>query len=231
MAEGPLVLVVEDEAPLRRFLRAGLQAEGYRVLEAASAAEAEGLASMHQPELLLLDLGLPDGDGLALLGRLRAWLKAPVIVVSARDQEGDKVQALDAGADDYLAKPFGMPELLARLRVARRHALAAGGGPGEPVLDLGGLVIDRAARSVRVAGAEVKLTAQEWKLLEALAAHPGKVLTHRQLLVAGWGPACTEEVHYLRVYMSALRRKLEPEPARPRWLQTEPGVGYRLRGS
>jgi two-component system KDP operon response regulator KdpE len=225
-APGPLVLVVEDEIPVRRFLRAALEAADYRLLEAGTCREAERLAPTHNPDLFLLDLGLPDGEGIDLTRRLRGWTRAPIIVLSARGREEDKVTALDAGADDYLTKPFGVNELLARLRVALRHA--TGTSETAPVLEVGPLRLDLARREVTVEGREVRLTPTEWKLLALLARHAGKVLTHRQILREVWGPAATE-AHYVRVQMAELRKKLEPEPARPRLLVTEPGVGYRLR--
>ena len=222
----PVVLVVEDEAPVRRFLRAALESHGYRLVEAATAREAEQLAPGHNPDLVLLDLGLPDGDGLEVARRLREWTRAPIIVLSARGREEDKVAALDAGADDYLTKPFGVAELKARMRVALRHAQA---GPGqEPVFEVGPLTVDLARREVTVSGREVRLTPTEFRLLALLARHAGKVLTHRQILKEVWGPAAAE-VHYVRVHMAELRKKIEAEPARPRLLVTEPGVGYRLR--
>ena len=222
----PLVLVVEDEPPLRRFLRAALEGHGFRFLEAATMREALQLAPGHNPDVYLLDLGLPDGDGIDLARRLREWTRAPIIVLSARGREEDKVNALDAGADDYLTKPFGVNELLARLRVALRHAGA--GAAADPVFEVGPLRVDLARREVTVEGREVKLTPIEFKLLALLARHAGKVLTHRQILREVWGPAATE-VHYVRVHMAELRKKIEAEPARPRLLLTEPGVGYRLR--
>jgi len=222
----PLVLVVEDEAQVRRFLRAALASHGYRLVEAVSVREAEQLATSHNPDVYLLDLGLPDGDGVDLARRLREWTKAPIIVLSARGREEDKVNALDAGADDYLTKPFGVNELLARLRVALRHAQS---GPEQPpVLEAGPLRIDLARREVTVEGREVRLTPTEYRLLALLARHAGKVLTHRQILRDVWGPNATE-AHYVRVHMAELRKKIEADPARPRLLVTEPGVGYRLR--
>jgi two-component system KDP operon response regulator KdpE len=225
-APEPLVLVVEDEPPLRRFLRAALESHGYRFVEAGSVREAEQLATSHNPDLFLLDLGLPDGDGVDLTRRLREWTRAPIVVISARGREEDKVDALDAGADDYLTKPFGVAELLARLRVALRHAAA--GTSADPVLEVGGLRVDLARREVTVDGREVRLTPTEFRLLALLARHAGKVLTHRQILKEVWGPGAVE-AHYVRVHMAELRKKIEAEPARPRLLLTEPGVGYRLR--
>jgi two-component system, OmpR family, KDP operon response regulator KdpE len=226
-APADTVLVIEDEVPMRRFLRQALTSHGFRVTEAGSVHEAEQVVTETPPDAILLDLGLPDGDGLDLLRRLREWCAAPVIVLSAREREDDKVMALDAGADDYLTKPFGTAELLARIRVALRHARARG-APDEPVLSAGPLRIDQSRHEVTVDGAVVHLTPIEFKLLVTLARHAGKVLTHRQLLREVWGPRSTQ-THYLRVHMAALRRKIEADPARPRWLTTEPGVGYRLR--
>ena len=222
------VLIVEDEVPMRRFLRSALTSHGFRVAEAGTVAEAEALATSAPPAAVLLDLGLPDGDGLELLGRLREWSAASVIVLSARGREDDKVAALDAGADDYLTKPFGTGELLARIRVALRHARARGGAADDPVVVAGPIRVDQARHEVHVEGRLVHLTPIEYRLLVTLARHAGKVLTHRQLLREVWGPRATQ-THYLRVHMAALRRKVEADPARPRWLTTEPGVGYRLR--
>ncbi len=223
---GPLVLVVEDEPQVRRFLRAALTSHGYRLVEAGGVREAEQLATSHNPDVYLLDLGLPDGDGVELARSLRGWTRAPIIVLSARGREEDKVNALDAGADDYLTKPFGVNELLARLCVALRHAQAT--TAEEPVLEAGPLRIDLARREVKVEGREVRLTPTEFRLLSLLARHAGKVLTHRQMLREVWGPNVSE-THYVRVYMAELRKKIEADPARPRLLLTEPGVGYRLR--
>jgi two-component system KDP operon response regulator KdpE len=221
-----MVLVVDDEAPVRRFLRAALAAHGYRVLEAGGVAEAERLAPGHNPDVYLLDLGLPDGDGVDLARRIREWSRAPIIVLSARGREEDKVNALDAGADDYLTKPFGVNELLARLRVALRHAQTA--PEQRQVLEAGPLRVDLARREVTVEGREVHLTPTEYRVLSLLAQHAGKVLTHRQILREVWGPNATE-AHYVRVQMAELRKKIEADPARPRLLVTEAGVGYRLR--
>jgi two-component system KDP operon response regulator KdpE len=222
----PLVLVVEDDAQVRRFLRAALASHAFRLVEAGTVREAEQLATSHNPDVYLLDLGLPDGDGVDLARRLREWTRAPIIVLSARGREEDKVNALDAGADDYLTKPFGVNELLARLRVALRHAQAT--PAGDPVLEAGPLRVDLARREVTVEGREVRLTPTEFKLLALLARHAGKVLTHRQILKEVWGPNASE-AHWVRVHMAELRKKVEADPARPRLLVTEPGVGYRLR--
>jgi two-component system, OmpR family, KDP operon response regulator KdpE len=227
MTGGDTVLVVEDEAPMRRFLSGALQIEGFRVLEASTLATAKLLATVHVPSAILLDLGLPDGDGLDLLANVREWSAAPVIVISARDREDDKVHALDAGADDYLTKPFGTSELLARIRVALRHARAHR-APDDPVILVGPIKIDQSRHEVTNDGQQVHLTPTEYRLLVLLARHAGKVLTHRHLLTEVWGPRNTHQTHYLRVHMAALRRKIEADPARPRFLSTEPGVGYRL---
>jgi two-component system KDP operon response regulator KdpE len=228
-APGPLVLLIEDEPQMRRFLRAALVPRGFRLVEAENAAAGEVAAASHNPDLVLLDLGLPDRDGIALAKSLRAFSQVPILVLSARGREADKVEALDAGADDYLTKPFGVPELLARMRVALRHAARAAGEPAPEVLVVGELRIDFARREVALAGREVRLTPLEWKLLALLAKHAGKVVTHRQILREVWGPTPGHQTHTVRVHMAALRRKLEPDPARPRLLVTEPAVGYRLR--
>ena len=225
---GPTILVIEDEAAMRKFLRVSLESNGYRWAEASSASEGLAQAASQNPELVLLDLGLPDLDGLEVTARLREWAKMPIIVISARGQEEDKVRALDAGADDYLTKPFGVNELLARIRVALRHAHGAV-GPSSPVLEIGGLKLDLDRREVFVDGQEVHLTPIEYKLLALFAKHAGKVLTHRQILKDVWGPNQSEHTHYVRVHMAELRKKIEANPARPVYLATEPGVGYRLR--
>ncbi len=226
-AVGECVLVVEDEAPMRRFLCQALVSHGYRVAEAGSLAKAHELATETRPAAILLDLGLPDGDGLDLLRTVREWSNAPIIVLSARDREGDKVTALDAGADDYLTKPFGTSELLARIRVALRRVRGQD-KPDDPTIEIGPIRIDHARYEVFVDAKPIHLTPIEFRLLALLARHAGKVLTHRQLLQAVWGPRSTQHTHYLRVHMAALRRKIEADPARPRWLTTEAGVGYRL---
>jgi two-component system, OmpR family, KDP operon response regulator KdpE len=224
----PVVLLIEDEPQMRRFLRAALEPHGYRLVEAETAREGLGHAAAHNPDVVLLDLGLPDLDGLEVTRRIREWSRLPIIVLSARGRESDKVAALDAGADDYVTKPFDVGELLARMRVALRHALQADGGPEEPIFEVGELRVDRAARRVHVAGQEVHLTPIEYRLLAVLVQHAGRVLTHRQLLKDVWGVKAIQHTHYLRVYMTQLRHKLERDPARPRYLQTELGVGYRL---
>jgi len=223
-----LILVVDDELPIRRFLRAALESQGYRLVEATSGQEGVSEAAMRSPALVLLDLGLPDIDGFDVVRRIREWSSMPIIVLSAREQEGDKIRALDAGADDYITKPFSMGELLARMRVALRRQRGEGTDE-EGVVELGDLRIDFARRVVSQAGESIRLTPIEFRLLAALARHPGKVLTHEHLLREVWGPGHTSQHHYVRVYMAQLRHKLEPAPARPRYLLTEPGVGYRLR--
>jgi two-component system KDP operon response regulator KdpE len=222
------VLVVDDEPAIRRFLRVSLAAHGYVIFEADSGEAAMVVAVTNRPDLIVLDLGLPDLDGVEVTRRLREWTRIPIIILSVRGQDADKIAALDAGADDYVVKPFGVGELLARMRVALRHVTPAG---DDPVFVVDELVIDRARREVKVAGREMQLTPTEYGLLCALAAHAGKVLTHRQLLRELWGPGYEQETHMLRVNISNLRRKLEPDPTRPHYIRTEPGVGYRLRDS
>lgn len=225
----PLVLLIEDEPQMRRFLRTALAANDYRLVEAITAKEGLAQAAARNPDVILLDLGLPDRDGLEVARELREWSGTPIIVLSARGREEDKVKALDLGADDYLTKPFGVDELLARIRVALRHSSLAPGAPPEPVFEAGDLRVDRAARGVWRAGQEVHLTPTEYKLLATLVRHAGKVLTHRQLLKEVWGANYASQSHYVRVYMAQLRQKIEADPSRPRLLLTEPGVGYRLR--
>jgi len=225
----PLLLVVEDDTQMRKFLRASLSSHGYRLVEAVNGSEGLSQAASYNPDLILLDLGLPDMDGLLVTKRLREWASAPIIVISARGQEDDKINALDAGADDYLTKPFGTGELLARIRVALRHSARSRQERSEPILTVGELSIDLDKRTVHVAGREVHLTPIEYKLLATLLKNAGKVLTHRQLLKEVWGPGYANNTQYLRVYMVQLRHKLEVDAARPRYLVTEPGVGYRLK--
>jgi two-component system KDP operon response regulator KdpE len=225
---GRLVLVIEDEPQVLRFLRASLSAHGYRLVEATTGEQGLVEAATRTPDLVLLDLGLPDLDGVDVARRLREWSAVPIVVLSARGQENDKIRALDAGADDYLTKPFGIGELLARMRVALRHAARIAAGAGESTFETGELRVDLAARRVFVRGEEARLTRTEYNLLAVLAKHAGKVVTHRQLLREVWGPGSTDQSHYLRVYMGQLRHKLEENAARPRYLLTETGVGYRL---
>ena len=222
------IVVVEDDPAMRRLLRTTLVAHGFAVTDVATIADARRAVADAAPVVVVLDLALPDGDGVDLVRELRGWTRVPIIVISARDREDDKVEALDAGADDYLTKPFGVGELLARIRVARRHARAVAGEPDDAVVTVGPIRIDHGRREVTVDGAAVHLTPTEYALLAALIAQAGKVLTHRQLLREVWGNAVVE-THSLRVHMAALRRKVERDPARPHWLLTEPGVGYRLR--
>jgi two-component system KDP operon response regulator KdpE len=223
-----VVLVIEDEQPVRRFLRASLGAHDFRVLEAENGETGLALAASHNPDVVLLDLGLPDGDGVDLARRLREWSRVPIIVISARGREDDKVAALDAGADDYLTKPFGVNELLARIRVALRHAHRTAAS-ADAVLELPGLRIDFARREVWSEGRAAHLTPLEFKILALLARNAGRVLTHRQILNEVWGPGHAGESHNVRVHVAELRKKIEPDPTRPRLLRTEPGVGYRLR--
>jgi two-component system KDP operon response regulator KdpE len=222
-----LLLLVEDELPIRRFLMTSLAAEGYRVAEAETGEKALRLAAQQPPDLVILDLGLPDMDGQEVLQRLREWSQAPIIILSARDQEREKITALDSGADDYVSKPFSTGELLARIRVALRHTARAGNAESS-IYACGDLRVDLAAHRVHVKDAEVHLTALEYKLLATLVRHAGKVLTHRFLLKEVWGPQQVHETHYLRVFMATLRRKIEVDSAQPRYLLTEQGVGYRL---
>ncbi len=222
------VLLIEDESPIRRFLRTTLSSHGYKLIEASTGCDGLKLASEQRPEVVILDLGLPDIDGIEVAKQLREWSNVPIIVLSARGQEQDKITALDAGADDYLTKPFGAGELLARMRAAQRRAKPSD-ETDEPEFSVGELRVDRARRQVFVRGTEVHLTPNEYKLLSTLIKHAGKVVTHKQLLKDVWGQHYGTENHYVRVYMGQLRLKLELDPARPEYLLTEPGVGYRLR--
>jgi len=220
------VLVVDDEPAIRRFLHVSLAARGYVVLEAENGQEAVASITAQRPDIVILDLVLPDLDGVQVTRMVRAWTQVPVIILSVRGQEEDKIAALDAGADDYVTKPFGIGELLARMRVALRRAAQVG---GEPVFTSGDLTVDLAHRQVTLSGREVSLTPTEYDLLRALVAHAGQVLTHRHLLRQVWGPGYELETHILRVNISNLRRKIEPDVMRPHYILTEPGVGYRLR--
>ena len=224
----PVVVLIEDEAQIRRFLRATLTGQGYRLFEATTGADGLVEVASRQPDVVIVDLGLPDMDGLEVIRRLREWTAVPVIVLSARGQERDKVSALDAGADDYVSKPFSAGELLARIRVALRHTAGASHEGSEAAFKVGDLQVDLLRRHVSMRGADVRLTPIEYKLLATLVKHAGKVVTHQQLLRDVWGPSHEDQSHYVRVYMAHLRHKLETEPARPRYLLTEPGVGYRL---
>jgi two-component system KDP operon response regulator KdpE len=218
-------LVIDDELQMRRLLRVCLEANGYRVLEAATGMEGIAEAAQHPPDVVILDLGLPDMEGVAVLKRLREWSRVPVVVLSVLDREEDKIAALDNGADDYVTKPFSSGELLARLRVAQRHAAPSS---ETTVFRSGHLEVDLAARVVKLRSKEVKLTATEYSLLRLFVQHAGKVLTHSHILREVWGPNYVEQTHYLRVYLAHLREKLEADPAQPELLMTEPGVGYRL---
>ncbi len=228
MSQQPIrILVVDDEPQIRRFLRASLGVHHYQISEAATGEEGLTRAITDHPDLVILDLGLPDIDGTEVIRRLREWSKVPIIILSVRGRESDKIDALDRGADDYVTKPFGIGELLARIRAALRHQLQS--ETEQPLFRAGGLAVDLARRSVTVDDREVKLTPKEYELLRHLVIHAGKVLTHQYLLREVWGPTYMRETHYLRVYVGTLRQKIETEPAQPRYILTEPGVGYRLR--
>jgi two-component system KDP operon response regulator KdpE len=223
------ILVVEDEAQMRKFVHIALTSEGYRVIDAETGEEGVRQAAAHTPDLVLLDLGLPDLDGLEVTKRIREWSAVPIIVISARGLESQKVAALDAGADDYVTKPFGTAELMARIRVALRHTARTTDDPKSSIVEIGSVKMDFGRRLVFVDGAEIHVTPIEYKLLTALVKNADKVLTHKQLLDQVWGPGHAHQMQYLRVYMTQLRRKLEKNPARPRHLTTEPGVGYRFK--
>lgn len=225
----PVILVIEDEVPIRRFLKPAIEGAGYRLVEAGSGEAGLLHASQAPPDVIVLDLGLPDIDGLEIIKRLREWYRGPILILSARGQEGDKVKALDAGADDYVQKPFSVGELLARVRVALRHAASTAAPAPSATVTFGEISIDLARREVHRKGELVHLTPMEYKLLAALVKHAGLVLTHRQLLREVWGPGSAEESQYLRLFMHQLRQKLESNPSQPRHLITETGVGYRLR--
>jgi two-component system KDP operon response regulator KdpE len=225
----PVVVVVEDDPQMRRFLRASLRSHGFQVFEADTGSRGVIEAGLRKPEVVILDLGLPDMDGVDVVTALREWTRVPIIVLSARSTEEHKIEALDAGADDYLTKPFGIGELIARIRVALRRSAAGAESQSGEVLSGGGLKVDLLRRTVFVGEREVRLTPTEYRLLAVLARHAGRVLTHRQLLVEVWGPSHVGDSHYLRIYMSQLRQKLETDPAKPEYLITESGVGYRLR--
>jgi two-component system KDP operon response regulator KdpE len=224
-ADGARVLVIDDEKQIRRMLKAALEGYGYDIGEAASGHEGLSQASIFHPDIIILDLGLPDIDGIEAIRKLRDWTQTPIIVLSVREHEDDKIKALDAGADDYVTKPFSMGELLARLRVALRRAAKS---EDEPIFTFGELTVDLTHRSVTLKGEEVKLTPTEYEVLKYLAQQAGRVVTHRQLLLAIWGSNYQEESQYLRVYIGQLRRKIETDPSQPTYIITEPGVGYRL---
>jgi len=227
-AGGPVVVLVEDEPQIRRFLRPALISQGYRLFEAATGADGLAEVATRQPDIIILDLGLPDIDGLEVIRRLREWTAVPIIVLSARGQEQDKIAALDGGADDYVSKPFGMGELLARMRAALRHAAHSAKDTTDSTFSVRELEVDLGRRQVLISGKPVHLTPIEYRLLTTLIRHAGKVMTQGQLLKEVWGLHSTDQAHYLRVYIAQLRRKLEADSARPRYLLTEPGVGYRL---
>ena len=224
----PKVLIVDDEKAIQRFLRNALSGGEFSLLEAGTGQEALAAAAQHRPDLIILDLGLPDMDGVEVIRRLREWSQTPVIVLSVREHEGDKISALDAGADDYVTKPFGIGELLARMRAALRRSIQE---TPEPVYKIEELEVDLPRRRVIVEGKEIQLTPTEYDVLKLLVTHAGKVLTHRHMLNQIWGPTYLEQPHILRVTVSNLRHKLEPEPDRPRYILTEPGVGYRLKAN
>jgi two-component system, OmpR family, KDP operon response regulator KdpE len=223
----PQILVIDDEPQIRRFLRLGLESHGYAVLEAANAAAGQRSAIESQPDLVVLDLGLPDRDGIEVLGALREWSRVPVIILSVRSREDEKVRAFELGADDYMVKPFGMAELLARVKTALRRRVE--GAAPEPLFRVGALSVDLTRRLVRVDNVQVRLSPKQYRLLQILVSHAGKVVTHRQLLSDIWGPVHRDDVQYLRVFIRKLRHRIEADPARPRYLLTELGVGYRLR--
>jgi two-component system KDP operon response regulator KdpE len=225
--KGSRILVIDDEPQIRKLLQVSLGAHGYNVAEVATGQEGINQAAVFKPDLVILDLGLPDIDGQEVIRRIREWSEVPIIILTARDQEKEKIGALDAGADDYVTKPFGVGELMARLRVSLRRAAHS---EDEPVMTCGDLAVDLALRRVTVAGREVKLTPTEYDILKVLAQHAGKVLTHKQLLKAVWGSSYDEDTHYIRVYIGQLRRKIEENPTQPRYIITESGVGYRLMG-
>jgi len=227
MSEQGRILIVDDEQAIRRFLRTSLKAHGYEIIEASSGHDALRVATVERPGVVVLDLGLPDIDGIEVIRRLREWSNVPIIVLSVRERESDKIEALDLGADDYVTKPFGMGELLARIRAALRHRLRV--EANEPIIAVDDLVVDLGKRQVSVREVIVKLTPKEYDLLRILITHAGKVVTHHRLLEEVWGSASKRQTHYLRVYVRQLRQKIEKDPARPRYIVTEPGVGYRLQ--
>ena len=225
---GPIVLVVDDEVQIRRFLRTGFELNGFSVVEAGTGAEAIRAASLQPVDLVIIDLGLPEMDGSEVVERIRSWSNVPIIVLSVRSSEADKVKLLELGADDYVVKPFGMAELLARVRVALRRQMRA--ATGEPTVKVGPLIIDLSARAVLLNGSRLTLTPKEYRLLQVLAQHAGNVVTHQHLLREVWGSVHEHDTHYLRIFVRKLRQKIEAEPNSPRILLTELGVGYRLAG-
>jgi two-component system, OmpR family, KDP operon response regulator KdpE len=226
----PVIVIIEDDPPIRRFLRTGLRTQEFTIYEAATGKQGIIEAEIRKPDLIILDLGLPDMDGIDVINAIRAWSTVPIIILSARSNEQNKILALDAGADDYLTKPFGFGELLARIRVALRHSAQSGALTNSEVFASGELTIDLHNRVVTVEDKDIHLTPIQYRLLTVLIKHPGKVLTHQQILKEVWGPSYQENAHYLRIYMSQLRQKLEKEPTQPKYLLTESGVGYRFKG-
>ncbi|MGZ5614197.1 MAG: two-component system response regulator KdpE [Methylobacter sp.] len=226
----PVIVVIEDDPQIRRFLRTSLRVQGFQVIEAETGERGIVEIGTRKPELVILDLGLPGMDGIEVIRKVREWSAVPIIVLSARSRESNKIAALDAGADDYLTKPFGIGELLARIRVSLRHAAQLDGDSVDTRFCVGDLQVDLTRRSVHIGDREIHLTPIEYRLLTVLIRHAGKVMTHRQLLLEVWGPAYVEHAHYVRIYMGQLRRKIETDPAQPRYLLTEAGVGYRLAG-
>jgi len=226
----PVIVLIEDDSPIRRFLRTGLRTQDFTIYEAATGKQGIIEAEVRKPDLIILDLGLPDMDGVEVIKAIRTWSSVPIIILSARSNEQNKIEALDAGADDYLTKPFGFGELLARIRVALRHSTQSGAATNPEVFVSGDLTIDLHNRVVTVAGEEIHLTPIQYRLLKVLIKYPGKVLTHQQILKEVWGPSYQESAHYLRIYMSQLRQKLESDPTQPKYLLTESGVGYRFKG-
>ncbi|MDI1291112.1 MAG: response regulator [Methylobacter sp.] len=224
----PVIVVIEDDPQICRFLRTSLRVQGFQVIEAGTGERGVVEIGTRKPELVILDLGLPGMDGIAVIRKVREWSSVPIIVLSARSQESNKIAALDAGADDYLTKPFSIGELLARIRVSLRHAARLAGDGVETLFCVGDLQVDLSHRRVHIGEQEIHLTPIEYRLLTVLIRHAGKVLTHRQLLLDVWGPAYVEHAHYVRIYMGQLRRKLESDPTQPRYLLTEAGIGYRL---
>lgn len=229
MTRNPVILIIDDEPQIRRFLKASLPSEGYSILEATDGASGIFMTASHNPDVVLLDLGLPDLDGIELTNRIREWSQVPIIVLSARGEESDKIEALDAGANDYLTKPFGIGELLARIRVVLRSQQRSSSSIQETEIHFGDVRVDLECRQVFRSGDEVHLTKTEYKLLVTLLRHRGKVITHKQLLTEVWGAPYAKQTQYLRVFMGNLRHKLERDPAKPKHLTTEPGVGYRFR--
>jgi two-component system, OmpR family, KDP operon response regulator KdpE len=224
-SEGARVLIIDDEKQIRRMLNIALTGHGYKIAEAPTGHDGLNQASIFHPDVIILDLGLPDCDGKEIIGKLREWTQTPIIVLSVREKENEKIQALDAGADDYITKPFSIGELLARIRVAFRHSAKT---EDEPVLSFGDITLDIARRIVKIKGEELKLTPTEYEILKYLARHADRVITHRQLLRTIWGPNYQEHTHYLRIYIAQLRHKIEADPTRPRYILTESGIGYRL---